>query len=126
MTTRRRDFLKKTVIALGTAGAMGGVAASSNPAAPAPKPPPSPVDPSWPRINVMKFGAVGNKEHDDSENFLDALDSAPKRGGAIIEFPQPPVAYLVENPVKITSRALTLVGSGKLGKARASTLRQGR
>ena len=95
---------------------MGGVAASSNPAVSAPEPRPPPVDPSWPRINVMKFGAVGNKEHDDSENFLDALDSAPKRGGAIIEFPQPPVAYLVETPVKITRRALTLVGSGKLGE----------
>ena len=33
MSTLRRDFLKKTVIALGTAVAMGGIAASSNPAA---------------------------------------------------------------------------------------------
>ena len=38
MSTLRRDFLKK--IALGTAVAMGGVAASSNPAAPEPPPVP--------------------------------------------------------------------------------------
>ena len=116
MLTLRRDFLKKTVLALGTAVGMGGVAASSNPAASAPKPLPPPVDFSWPRINVMDFGAVGNAVHNDSENILDAIDSAPKRGGAIIEFPQPPVAYLIETPVRIRTRALTLLGSGKLGE----------